>query len=278
MNFKHKLKYLYVFLIILTSLESYSSIVIYPVSDLNIPSKNSFSLNTKYVRPFKLKGLTVAEYITDPLIMYASLWGCLGLTITLWETNGSVWEPDGERGFNKLYDKPYYHIIDQNSGYMADDTFVDRMKMEPFASGRIDPITKVYNSNTVFRGDIYAKNIIEPIYFTYLALYMRAKSYHPAIMITELILLSLLYEFTIRPFYLDSSFEQFIKNPAIAITVGLLFGELSDLLLSTPYVGLHVLGYILNPFNALPNSRIHPMLFFEPYRQRIKIEAVITLD
>jgi hypothetical protein len=94
-------------------------------------------------------------------------------------------------------------------------------------------------------------------------------------MITEIVLLSVLYEFTIRPFYLNASFEQLIKNPCIAVTVAILFDELSSFLLTTPFKGLHVLAYFLNPFNALPNSRIHPMLFFDPYRNRVSLEGVI---
>ena len=134
--------------------------------------------------------------------------------------------------------------------------------MEPFATGRIDPITKVWNNTITFRTDIYAKNIVEPIYFTYLSLYLRAKNYHPAIMITEIVLLSLLYEITIRPFYMNSSFEQLLKNPGVSIIVGILFDELSTYLLTTPYTGLHVLAYFLNPFNALPNFKSSPDAVF----------------
>ena len=107
---------------------------------------------------------------------------------------------------------------------------------------------------------------------------MRAKNYHPAIMITEIILLSLLYEITIRPFYLNSSFEQLFKNPGISILFSILLDELSTFLLTTPYIGLHVFAYILNPFNALPNSRIHPMLFFDPYRKTVNIQTIIGLN
>ena len=199
--------------------------------------------------------------------MYTSLWGCLALTLPLWERDANVWEPDGNRGFDKL----------QNN---AEEIFASRLKMEPFASGRIDPVTKPWTNfkgkpSNVFRGDIYAKNIIEPGFFTYLALYMRSKNYHPAIMITEIILLSVLYEFTIRPFFMNASFEQLLKNPGISIVFAILFDELSTFLLTTPFIGLHVLAYILNPFNALPNSRVHPMLFFDPYKKRVNIEAIV---
>ena len=246
------------------------SILLDSPNDLSIPSSKYFKRNKEIIGVFKYKKITIAEYLTDPLIMYASLWGCFGLTIPLWERNEGIskndenyWESDNHRGFDKL--------VTNNSA------FGDRLKMEPFASGRIDPITKRWNDMTVFRNDIYAKNIIEPVFFVYLGLYLRAKNYHPAIMITEIILLSLLYEFTIRPFYLMSSFEQFLKNPAIGIVFGILLDELSTFLLSTPYKGLHVLAYLFNPFNALPNSRIHPMLFFDPYRKTANIEAIIKL-
>jgi len=271
--FKYIIKkniFLIVFSFVLYNL--YPSIVLRTPSDLDIPSRMSFDVNDQFIKPFKLKRLTVAEYLTDPLIMYASLWGCFSVTLPLWERNGEVWEPDGRRGFDKIYDNPYYNDVLK---MVVDDTFGDRLKFEPFASGRIDPITKEYNGSTVLRGDFYAKNIVEPLYFTYLVLYMRAKNYHPAIMVTEIILLSLLYELTIRPFYMNASFEQFLKNPGISIAVGILLDELSNFLLSTPYIGLHILAYFINPFNALPNSRIHPMLFFDPFRKHVAIEAII---
>jgi hypothetical protein len=262
-------KFLFIFIFYYIAVFSYSSLLESPVDTLKIPSGSAFLKNLEYLTSFKNKRITVAEYVTDPLIMYASLWGLFFATLKIWESpyNASTWEltnkwqPDFDRGLDKL-------LENQN-------TFGDRLKMEPFATGRIDPVTKEWNSMIVFRGDIYAKNIIEPIYFTYLALYMRSKNYHPAIMITEIILLSLIYELTIRPFFMNSSFEQLLKNPAISIVVAILFDELSTYLLSTPYKGLHVLAYILNPFNSLPNSRIHPMLFVDPYKKNATIEMSI---
>ena len=267
--FRKKIFIIILFLLIIISY-CFSSIVLQKSEKINIPSLKYFKKNRELIRPLRLKKITIAEYLTDPLIMYTSLWGCFGLTLPLWETNSGLnpgdenyWEPYSNRGFNKL-------ITDQ-------DIFINRLKFEPFATGKIEPITKKVGANTVFRGDIYAKNIIEPIYFIYLGLYMRAKNYHPAIMITEIILLSLLYEVTIRPFYMSASFEQFLKNPGISILFSILLDELSTFLLTTPYIGLHVFAYILNPFNALPNARIHPMLFFDPYRKTVNIEAIIGL-
>jgi hypothetical protein len=250
---------------------AYSSLLDSPIDTMRIPSRNSFLKNLEYLTPFKSKRITPIEYVTDPLLMYAGLWGMFGLTYPLWE-------PDPDRGFGQLNDysnKDNGVIYDYNLKIHIDETFTKRLMFEPFATGRIDPIMKDWNGIAVFRSDFYAKNIIEPICFTYLVLYLRSKNYHPAIMITEIILLSLIYELTIRPLYMNASFEQFLKNPAISIAVGILFDELSTYLLSTPYLGLHVLAYIFNPFNALPNSRIHPMLFFDPYRKSATIGAEV---
>lgn len=269
----HKLlKKVFFSLLLLFLIISYcfSSIALQKSEKINIPSLKYFKKNRELIRPLKFKKITVAEYLTDPLIMYISLWGCFGLTLPLWETNSGLnpgeenyWEPYSSRGFDKF-------TTDKN-------IYMNRLKFEPFATGRIEPITKKVGPNTVFRTDIYAKNIIEPVYFIYLGLYMRAKNYHPAIMISEIIILSLLYEITIRPFYLNSNFEQLLKNPGISILFSILLDELSTFLLTTPFIGLHIFAYILNPFNALPNSRIHPMLFFDPYRKTVNIEAIIGL-
>ncbi len=247
----------------------FSSVTLQKPDQINIPSLKYFKKNREIIRPLKYKKITVAEYLTDPLIMYASLWGCFGITLPLWETNSGInpghenyWEPYSGRGFNKFGTK--------------NNTFIDRLKFEPFATGRMEPITKKYGGYTTFRNDIYAKNIIEPIFFIYLGLYMRSKNYHPAIMVTEIILLSLLYEITIRPFYMNSSFEQLLKNPGVSILFAILIDELSTFLLTTPHIGLHVFAYILNPLNALPTSRVHPMLFFDPYRKTVNIETIIN--
>jgi len=278
-----KKKLITLIIVIFTAGSIFPSVLLEKIEKQNIPSFKFFNANKEFIRDFKYRKITVAEYLTDPIILYASLWGCFGLTLPLWETNAGLdksdknyWEYYDKRGFDKLVDN---EDIKFNStlNMHVDESFVNRMKMEPFASGRIDPITKVWNNGIAFRNDIYAKNVIEPIYFTYLTLYMRSKNYHPAIMIAEIMLLSCLYEFTIRPFYLNASFEQLLKNPGISIIVGILFDELSTYLLSTPYKGLHVLAYILNPFNSLPTARVHPMLFFDPYRKTASIEAIIKM-
>jgi hypothetical protein len=261
----------------------FSSVILEDVDKQKIPEIKYFNTNRELIRSFKYKHITVAEYLTDPLILYASLWGCFALTLPLWETNTGLspedtnyWSPYSDRGFDKLYDNKEIRY-DKNLRMNVDDTFANRLKMEPFATGRVDPITKVWNNTITFRNDIFAKNIVEPIYFTYLSLYLRAKNYHPAIMITEVILLSLLYEITIRPFYMNASFEQFLKNPGVSIICGILLDELSTFLLTTPFTGLHILAYIFNPFNALPNSRVHPMLIFDPFKKAANLEAIIKL-
>jgi hypothetical protein len=278
MHIKLFKRFLFFFIFYLSTYLLHSSLVDAPVNAMRIPSRDSYLKNLEYLTPFKKKRITPAEYVTDPLIMYASLWGCFFLTLPLWETNKNVWAQDGDRGFDKLNDYldngtdvRYDSVLKRN----VDQTFANRLQFEPFATGRADPVMKEWNGISVFRGDMYAKNIVEPVYFTFLALYMRSKDYHPAIMVTEIILLSLIYELTIRPFWMNASFEQFIKNPAIAISVGFLFDEISTYLLSTPYIGLHVLALIFNPFNSLPNSRIHPMLFFDPYRKSATISAEV---
>ncbi|MBN2544405.1 MAG: hypothetical protein JXB50_01325 [Spirochaetes bacterium] len=279
---KKKFIFFIFFLFFFTNL-SFSSPLLSPMINLNIPSKKSFKMNTQFIRPFNVKRITVAEYLTDPLILYSSLWGCFALTLPIWETNAGLvegdenyWEPDSYRGF-------YLFGID------PENVYISRITLEPFGANhqniktlatypgtiRSDPITKQWNDHTVLRNDFYAKNIIEPLYYTYLGLYLRAKNYHPAIMVTEMILLSVLYELTIRPFFMNGSIEQLFKNPAIGIVLAILLDELSNFLLSTPYVGLHVLAYFLNPFNALPNARIHPMIFFDPYKKAASLETII---
>jgi hypothetical protein len=258
-----------ILLIILFTSFCFPSIILQKPDKSNIPSLKYFRKNREITRPLKFKKITVAEYLTDPLLMYASLWGCFAVSLPLWETNSGInpghenyWRPYSDRGFKQLFSE--------------EDTYLNRLKFEPFATGRIEPITKKWGTYTVFRNDIYVKNIIEPIWFIYLGLYMRSKNYHPAIMVTEIMLLALLYEITIRPFYLNSSFEQLLKNPGISILFAILLDELSTFLLTTPHIGLHIFAYILNPFNALPNSRVHPMLFFDPYRKTVNIETIIN--
>ncbi len=273
---------LFVFFLFYAINLSFPSPLLSPSINMNIPSKNSFRLNTQFIRPFHVKKITVAEYLTDPLILYAGLWGCFALTLPLWETNAGLrsgdenyWEPDSYRGFYAF-------------GRDPQSIYITRITLEPFGANheslptiidsrtvRSDPITKQWNGIAVFRSDFYAKNIIEPLYYTYLALYLRAKNYHPAIMVTEIILLSVLYELTVRPFFMNGSIEQLFKNPAIGLVLAILLDEISNFLMSTPYIGLHVLAYILNPFNALPNARIHPMIFFDPYKKAASLETII---
>jgi hypothetical protein len=237
---------------------SFTSIISKQVEPLSIPSYRFFSENTEFTKGLHYKKITVAEYVTDPIIMYASLWGCLGLTYPLYMGN------------------------DDFAFVQSGDAFAGRMKMEPFASGRINPVTTtITDSNgniiTVLKNDFYAKNRIEPIYFTELTLYLRSKNYHPALIIGEIFSLAFMYEFTIRPFFMPANFEQLIKNPIIGLVSGILIDELSTFLLSTPYIGLHVLAYILNPFNALPVSRVHPLLIFSIFQKEASISGIIKL-
>jgi hypothetical protein len=250
-----------------------ASIAVNRLTGQDIPAYKNFLLNTEYMVPLKFKKITVAEYLTDPIILYASLWACIGLNLPLREENWTrtpIENPDGGRldSFNVT--------VSTTPG-----TFFDRMKMEPFATGRIDWVTTQvrYNNDkiNILNLDFYGKNIVEPVFFTGMALYLRSKNYHPALYVFEMFALSALYEFTIRPFYSTASFEQLLKNPAVGIINGIMIDELSTFLLSTPFIGLHVLAYILNPFNALPVARVHSMLLFDVYRKSASIEAVIRL-
>lgn len=244
----------------------FSAAAIATPSNVELPSLRSFNRNTDFMKTLHHKKLTPAEYVTDPLILYATLWGCLGTTIPLWENPSASIIPNG-------------------------DTFADRMKMEPFVQERSYQIFKPIvgpdgveatdnNGNILltFTGDIVAKNILEPTFFIYMTLYLRAKNYHPALVIGQIFAFSFLYEFTVRPFFIRASFEQLLKNPAIGCLFGIFLDEISSFLLTTPYLGLHVLAYILNPFKALPTSRIRPLLIFKPFRQAVSLEAVIELD
>ncbi|OHD15486.1 MAG: hypothetical protein A2086_14835 [Spirochaetes bacterium GWD1_27_9] len=245
---------------------------------LSIPSHKFFKQNSEFIKPLKYKQITVAEYLTDPLILYANLWGCFGLTSPLWEGDSL-----------KIIDTSNEKTLEAKSSKFS-SIFFDRMKLEPFVSGRNYNIVKNLTDSSgkevkdsygnviqVLKNDFYAKNIIEPIFFVWFGLYLRAKNYHPALMIVEIFALSFLYEFTVRPFFMNASFEQLLKNPAIGIVCGILLDEVSTFLLTTPYIGLHVLAYILNPFNALPTARIHPLLFLEPFKQTANLEVIIKL-
>ena len=250
-------KYKTIFVIVILLINSFSvfsSVKSYGYTTAYFPNYKSFEHSFQIAKPLKLRKITIAEYITDPLILYVSLLALFGITSGVWEEKPKIIE-----------------------GKNAGDTFINRLKMEPFATGRIDPIMKEWNGSAVFTNDIYVKNIIEPAYFSYMGLYLRSKNYHPAILIAEMFMLSLLYEFTIKPFFRDSSFEQLLKNPSASVLVAILFDEISTYLLSTPYLGLHILAYILNPFNALPTARIHSLLMFDPFKKSASIEAIINL-
>lgn len=244
-------KCLFLIVIMALTVECFASIKVREKITEYMPDYHCFKVGFQLALPFQRREITPWEYVTDPIILYASMWAMFGLTVPLWETTPN-----------------FVKSVEQ---------FGSRVSMEPFATGRIDPITKQENGMTVLRKDFYAKNFIEPVYFTYMSMYLRAKNYHPALYIGEIFTLSLMYEFTLRPLFMDSSFEQALKNPSVGLLVGLLLDEISNFLLSTPFKGLHILGYILNPFNALPTARIHPLLMFKPYNQTASIEAIIKL-
>ena len=248
---QHKIQ-LVILILIGCIMNGYSSIKIRENKMEYMPDFHSFEIGFQKALPFNRRHITPWEYATDPIILYASMWAMMGITVPLWEQTPTF--------------------------ISSGDDFVSRVQMEPFATGRIDEVTKQWNGMTVLKNDFYAKNFIEPIYWTYMAMYLRSKNYHPALYLGELFSLSLMYEFTVRPFFMNASFEQVLKNPAVGSLIGLLLDEVSNFLLSTPYKGLHVLGYILNPFNALPTSRVHPLVMFKPYNQAASIEAIINLD
>lgn len=218
--------------------------------------KNSESVSFQAYKP-----LAPWEYVLDELILYSSLWLAAGVTAPLWE--GGVSFPGSSDG----------------------TTFGDRLLMEPFKTNKEDVFSplKDRNGNVVKdshgypvmmpNGSFYAKNIIEPLVFTYMSLYARSKNHHPVLVVAEIFAMSLLYEFTIRPLFRDASFEQLLKNPAVGIVAGVLLDELATYLLTTPYQGLHVFAYILNPFKAIPNARIHPLLFFNPYHKAVSLQV-----
>lgn len=242
----------------------YTSPVI-PRVNVSPPSRNVFYLSNQSVRQLNRRELTWIDYFTDQFILYGSLWACIGTTYPIWE-NAPVF------------------INGDNAGQM----FADRMRLEPYATGRIDPFIKplVINGETirwdwgepvtVVTNDFYAKNIIEPMFFTFMGLYLRSKNYHPALLIGELFTMSVLYEFTIRPFFMNASFEQLLKNPSLGIMLSVLFDEVSNYLLSTPYTALHVLAYIMNPFKLIPNSRVTSLIFLSPFVPRISLETHVS--
>ena len=257
---------LFIFLFLLIAISpSFSAVVNKNLDTVKSLSMRSIRANREAYISLKYKKLTVFDYVFDPFFLYANLWITFTVTVPLWETNRISFVKSGEQ-------------------------FTERFQIEPFATGRIDPVTKpLTDSNgdvkhdifgnpiVVFTGDIYAKNIIEPIFFSQATLYLMAKNYNIGIIIGEVIALSFIYEFTLRPLFMKASFEQLLKNPAISLVAGILLDELSTFLLTTPYIPLHVLAYILNPFKALPNSRIRPLVVFKPYKEAVSIESVISI-
>ncbi len=233
--------------------------------ELSTPGKSDFLVSNEYIRPYKEKKLTWIDYFTDQFILYGSLWLSIGTTVPIWET------------------VPVFI-----NGPNAAEMFTQRVQLEPFVSGRIDQFVKplVINGTTikhdwgepvtVLTRDFYAKNLIEPAFFTWMGLYLKAKNYHPALIIAELFTMSLIYEFTIRPLFMNASFEQLLKNPAIGAAFSILLDELSTFLLTTPYTALHVLAYILNPFKLLPNAKVTSLLFFKSYQPSVSLETIIT--
>ncbi len=241
-------------------------------TDNIIPPYKYFRSAGDALNDMKYKQVTIAEYFTDPLITYGMLWGCFGITYNLWERIGD--------------DADYINFVGNSSDNYL---FADRLKMEPFTPAKNQNLTKYLtdlngnlildsygNPITVLNNDFYIKNIIEPVCFIEIALYLRSKGYHPILIIGELFTLSILYEFTVRALFMDTSFEQLIKNPAVGALFGLLIDEFSNYLLSTPYMGFHVLGYILNPFKLLPVKRIYPMLFLSPHKPAVTLEVIAS--
>jgi hypothetical protein len=266
-------KNIIIILFLFTCFLSSPSILVKQNEDQSIPAYKFFQMNAEFMHTLNFKKITVAEYLTDPLILYISLWGCISLSLPLHE---EFWSKDVNGNYMSFNLNP---LLDSQS-------FLNRMKMEPFASGRIDTVTTsktIYDKDNkptiinVLNLDFYSKNLVEPVYFTEMTLYLRSKNYHPALMIFEIFAMSVLYEFTIRPFFMNSNFEQLLKNPGIGLVCGILIDELSTFLLSTPYIGLHVLAYLLNPFNALPVARVHSLLLFDAFTKSASIEAVIKL-
>ncbi len=225
----------------------------------NTPDMRDLNTNSNLISEKGYKPIMAWEYPVDFLILYSGLWLTAGITAPMWDTGVSL--PS------------------------ANNTFADRLMMEPFNTRKENVFSVWYNSKGekirdfnddaiyVPNGSFYAKNVIEPLMFTYMALYLRSKNYNIALMIGEIFTLSILYEFTVRPVFKVSSFEQLLKNPAVGILAGILFDEIATYLLTTPNVGLHVLAYILNPFKALPTSRIHGLIFLQPYTAAVTIAA-----
>jgi hypothetical protein len=289
-------KTILILLLLLLTSSLQASIVVYQPEDFDMPSRRAFLVTTDMIRPFEYQKIKAWEYATDPLVMYVALWGLAGLTLSVSERAPGAWYSgnniDQYNGWAPLGLGAYDSAGGSNPIYLYDSglnitgrvspagEFLERMKMEPFATGiRFDPVVKTTPQGyTIPRGTFWAKNFIEPAYFTVLALYMRSKNYHPALLVLEMFAMSALLEFTIRPFFMRASFEQFMKNPLVAVIFGVFMDELSTFLLTTPFKGLHVLAYVLNPFKLLPTNRVSGLLFFDPYQRTASIETIIRLE
>lgn len=225
----------------------------------NTPEMRDLAINNNLISDEGYKPIMPWEYPVDFLILYSGLWLTAGITAPMWDTGVSL--PS------------------------ANDSFADRLMMEPFNTRKENVFSVWYDASGekvrdfnndemyVPNGTFYAKNIVEPLMFTYMALYLRSKNYNIALMIGEIFTLSILYEFTVRPVFRVSSFEQLLKNPAVGILAGILIDEIATYLLTTPNIGLHALAYILNPFKALPTSRVHGLIFLQPYTAAVTIAA-----
>lgn len=239
--------------------------VLCDIDSLIVVTERDVVVNSDIISVTTMKKISPAEYVTDPVILYAGLWLTLGLNVPVRDPKLSFFEETGENAFSeRVLLEPF-----SNVGF---DTIFSPLKSSDGSKIRDKDGDYIYFPN----GNFFAKNLIEPAMFTYFALYLRSKNYHPALIIGELFTLSLIYEFTVRPFFMNASFEQLIKNPTVGILAGLILDEISSYLLTTPYMALHVVAYLLNPFKMLPTKRVYPMLFFEPYKKAVYFEVSIN--
>ncbi|HBD93566.1 MAG: hypothetical protein A2015_02480 [Spirochaetes bacterium GWF1_31_7] len=259
-----KFKKICIFLITVNSLYSIP-VVNQREQNISLSNKDVVA-NSKYLLENSMRDLNYADYITDSLLLYGLLW----LNI----------------GYNLPFRGDSISLITDQTGAQ----FTERLLLEPFANDRKEVVFDTINDssgNTILdtygapmlfpNGAFYAKNVIEPFAFYSYGLYLRAKNYHPALYIGMMFSLSVLYEFTVRPFFMEASFEQLFKNPIAGITASIIFDELSSYLLTTPYLAAHVFAYILNPFKLLPTARVKPLLFFDYYKQSASLQVILEL-
>lgn len=224
------------------------------------------SVTNFHLRDNSMRPLNAADYITDSLILYGALW------------------------FNILFNYPV--IGDRMSfiGNSGSTSFSDRVMLEPFANDKREvylDILKDFDGNIVedknghpviFPNNLFfSRNVVEPALFYTYGLYLRSKNYHPALYIGIMFTLSFLHEFTVRPFFMEASFEQLIKNPAAGIISSIIFDEISTYLLTMPYMPAHVFAYILNPFKLLPAKKVRPLIFFQPYKKALSLEVIFEM-